>query len=81
MMILSIPLTLLIYDYIEYGCNPVESAFLLLLWILPILDWTLVIPTHVHVCPFILMALMGIVILRIKRPARVGIALDKTGAR
>jgi len=81
MMILSIPLTLLIYDYIEYGCNPVESAFLLLLWVLPILDWTLVIPTHVHVCPFILMALMGIVMLRIKRPARAGFALDKTGVR
>ncbi len=72
LMILSIPLILLIYDCMLYGCRPIEIALLGLLWAIPFLDWTLVRLIYVHVCPFILMVTLAMTVDRVKRTGQAG---------
>lgn len=67
LMILSIPLVLFSYDLIEYGSRPIDFLLLLFLWATPVLDGLFVIWTNVHICPFILMALIVDVVVRVKR--------------
>ena len=66
LMILSIPLVLFSYDLIEYGSRPIDFLLLLVLWATPVLDGVFVIWMNVHICPFILMALMIDVVARVK---------------
>ena len=72
LMLLSIPLILLIYDCMLYGCRPIEVVILALLWTIPFLDWTLVMRVYVHVCPFILIATLVMVVDRVKRASQAG---------
>jgi len=77
LMILSIPLVLLSYDYIEYGRRPIDFLLLLAFWMTPLLDWLLVRWTDVHICPFILMALILSVVMRVKRQFETEPAMNR----
>ena len=77
LMLLSIPLILLIYDCMLYGCRPIEVAVLALLWTIPFLDWTLVMLTYVHVCPFLLMLTLVMVVDRVRRANQTGKIMDE----
>lgn len=67
LMILSIPLVLLSYDCIEYGSCPTDIILLLLLWAIPALDLILIPLINVHICPFILVALIINAVSRTKK--------------
>jgi len=66
LMILSIPLVLLAYDCMEHGSRPIDVFLLLIFWIAPLLDWMLYNATDNHILPFILIASLIWVIVRIK---------------
>ena len=66
LMILSIPLILLSYDCIQYGHRPYEIAIVTSLWFMPLISWPLVIFTKIQICPFIIFAVLAMVVLRVK---------------
>jgi len=67
LMLLSIPFILLSYDFLEYGNRPYEIAVLGALWLMPMINWPLVILTRVQICPFVLMTVLAMVIIRVKK--------------
>lgn len=66
LMLLSIPLSLLLYDFLEHGVHPHEIVLLFLLWLLPLLDMNLVEKIGFHVCPILLVLLLLMIWFRIK---------------
>ena len=69
LMILSIPLILLSYDCILYGYRTYEIAIVTSLWFMPLINWPLVMFTKIQICPFIIFAVLVMVILRVKSTA------------
>lgn len=67
LMILCIPLVLLADDCIEYGCNAIEFFLLIMLWVVPFLDWNIAMDTNFHVLPILLLGLFGMTVLRVKK--------------
>jgi len=67
LMILSIPLILLFYDFMEHGYRPYEIAILMSLWFMPLVNWPLVILTKIQICPFILFAVLAMAVIRTKK--------------
>ena len=67
LMILAVPIILLAYEFLEKGASKIEFALLELLFLLPILNWPLVIYTRVQVCPLVMIATMILILLRVKR--------------
>ena len=66
LMVLSIPLVLIAYDFLEYGYRPCELLILITLWLLPLVNWPFVLLTGIQICPFILMIVMIMLSLRVK---------------
>ncbi len=71
LVILALPLILLSYEVLQSGCRKYESALLLLLWLMPAVNWPLVYNTGVQLCPLVLAALLVLVILRVKKEAQI----------
>lgn len=67
LMLLCIPLMLLTQDYLEHGCRREEVIVLILLWILPLINMTIVNETLIQICPFSAMLALVLVLLRSKR--------------
>jgi len=67
LMILALPLVLLVYDFFENGCSKTEIGLTALLWLLPLINWPLVLATHVQICPPVLIAIAVMILLRVKR--------------
>ena len=67
LMILAVPIILLAYEFLEKGASKIEFALLELLFLLPILNWPLVIYTRVQICPLVMIATMILILLRAKR--------------
>ncbi|MEZ4627103.1 MAG: glycosyltransferase family 87 protein [Eubacteriales bacterium] len=70
LMMLSIPLILFVYDFIEHGARPHEIVLLLLLWLMPLLDRNLVEKIGFHICPPLLALLLLMIFFRIKSGGR-----------
>ncbi|MPM79847.1 hypothetical protein SDC9_126889 [bioreactor metagenome] len=69
-MILVIPLVLLTYDYLEFGCERWEWILLFALWLIPAACWGVVLWTHVQICPLFLTASVVAILLRVKKSNR-----------
>ena len=69
LMLLCIPLMLLVQDFIEYGCRTEEVILVIALWLLPLINMTIVNETLVQICPFVAMIALVFVLLRTKRTA------------
>jgi hypothetical protein len=67
LMILAVPLILLVYDFLERGSTKLERATLILLWLLPLINWPLAILTAVQIAPVVIIALAVMVVLRVKK--------------
>jgi hypothetical protein len=67
LMILSLPILLLSYDFFEHGFRNIEFFLLICLWLLPIVNWPLVLFTGIQICPFILAAIFIMTFYRVKR--------------
>lgn len=66
LMLLSIPLLLISYDLLEYGYQKFEILMLGILWLMPIVNWPIVLLTGVQICPFVLMIVLLMLIYRIE---------------
>lgn len=69
LMLLCIPLMLLTKDFIEYGYRKEEVILTIVLWLLPLINMTIVNETLIQICPFVAMIALVFVLLRTKRIA------------
>lgn len=67
LIILAVPLILLVYDMIELGSTKLERAGMILLWLLPLINWPIVIMTRLQITPVVIISLAAMVVLRVKR--------------
>ena len=67
LVLLGIPLVLLAYDCFENGYRKAEMGLLALLWIMPGINWPIVQLTYIQICPFVLIAVVLMILLRVKR--------------
>ena len=72
LMLLSIPLVLLAYDFLENGSKAYERIILAALWFMPMVNWPLVSYTGVQICPFVVLAVMAMLTARVKRFSGLG---------
>ena len=80
LMLLCIPLMLLVQDFIEYGCRTEEVILVIALWLLPLINMTIVNETLVQICPFVSMIALVFVLLRTKRIALSPIKISAEAA-
>ncbi len=79
LMILAVPVILLAYEFLEKGAGKIEFGMLQLLFLLPMLNWPLVNFTHVQICPLVMIALMILILLRVKRErSQLGVIAQPT---
>lgn len=66
LMLLSIPFVLLVYDFMENGCQKYEVVVLASLWLMPLINMIIVNLTYVQISPLITMCVLVLVLLRAK---------------
>lgn len=71
LMILSLPLILMTYDFFLYGSKPYEIACLVLLWLMPLMNWPIVMYTGIQICPIILIMVLIMTVLRVDKQTSV----------
>lgn len=76
LMLLCVPLMLLVQDYLEFGCRREEVILLILLWLLPLINMTIVNETLIQICPFTAIVELVLVLLRSKRAALTQIQIS-----
>ena len=64
LMLLSIPTILLIYDCIQEGYGKSDWIAIAILWLMPLVNYSLVKETRIQICPFVTLALLIYVFLR-----------------
>lgn len=67
LMVMSIAFVLMAYDFLEYGCRKHELIILVSLWVTVYVNMIVVNFTSVQICPFIVMANMLMIFLKVKR--------------
>ena len=67
LVLLSIPLVLLTFELLENGYHKSEWGLLALLWIMPGFNWTIIQLTGIQICPFVLIAILLMILFRVKR--------------
>ena len=67
LMELSIPFVLIAYDFLEYGCRKYEITVLIFMWVTVLLNHFIIIFAHIQICPFVIMANMLMVVMRVKK--------------
>ena len=67
LMLLSIPLVLLTYDFIENRCCLYEMVALASLWLMPLFNMIIVNLTCFQISPFITMAVLVLILYRAKK--------------
>jgi len=67
LVILSLALLLLLYDFKQYGYSKKEAVMAVLLWLMPLINSPIVLFTSIQICPIVLAAEMAMIIKRIHR--------------
>lgn len=70
LMLLSISFVLIISDFYKNGSKMYEKFICFLLWIMPLLNCTIVNLTKIQICPATLYIVLIMIILRVNNPKR-----------
>ena len=76
LMLLSIPTILLIYDCMQEGYVKTDFVAVGALWLMPLINLSIVRATGIQICPFVSIALLIYVCLRARKSGRQGLSAD-----
>ena len=76
LMLLSISFVLIISDFYKNGSKMYEKFICFLLWIMPLLNCTIVNLTKIQICPATLYIVLIMIILRVNKPKRSTIKIE-----